>query len=61
MGTVGKDKFTGKNVQEWTKALESSGKKFEEVEITAALSACLAVKDDEEVVRLPLWVVWIII
>ncbi|KAI9316735.1 FACT complex subunit-domain-containing protein [Dichotomocladium elegans] len=49
VGTVGKDKFTGKNVQEWNTALEKSGKKFEEVEITAALSACLAVKDEDEV------------
>ncbi|KAI8148314.1 FACT complex subunit-domain-containing protein [Fennellomyces sp. T-0311] len=49
VGVVEKDKFTGKNIDEWKKALESAGKSFESVDITAALSACLAVKDEDEV------------
>lgn len=50
VGFLVKDRPTGKNVDEWTKALEKSGKKYEEVDIGPALSACLAVKDEEEVV-----------
>ncbi|KAI9495094.1 FACT complex subunit-domain-containing protein [Zychaea mexicana] len=49
VGVVEKDKFTGKNVDEWKKAFESSGKSFENVDITAALSACFAVKDEDEI------------
>ncbi|KAI7872577.1 FACT complex subunit-domain-containing protein [Spinellus fusiger] len=49
VGVVAKDNFKGKNVDEWTKALETSGKKFETIDIGTAISACLAVKDEEEV------------
>ncbi|KAI7860506.1 FACT complex subunit-domain-containing protein [Circinella umbellata] len=49
VGVVEKDKFTGKNVDEWKKALQASGKSFENVDITPALSACFAVKDEEEI------------
>ncbi|KAG0173480.1 FACT complex subunit spt16 [Apophysomyces sp. BC1015] len=49
VGTIVKDNFEGKNVDEWKQALSSSGKSFESVDIAPAISACLAVKDEEEV------------
>lgn len=54
---MAKDKFKGKNIDEWNKAIEATGVKYEEIDIAPALSACLAVKDEEEVVMYPLlWV-----
>ncbi|KAI8060590.1 FACT complex subunit-domain-containing protein [Gongronella butleri] len=41
-----KDAFSGKNISEWQSAL--GDQKFEDFDVTPALAACLAVKDDEE-------------
>ncbi|KAI8393680.1 FACT complex subunit-domain-containing protein [Radiomyces spectabilis] len=49
VGVIVKDKFKGKNVDEWNRAWKQAGKSFEEVDIAPAVSACLAVKDEEEV------------
>lgn len=53
VGTLPKDKFTGKIIDEWKKALENSNKKIEEVDVSAGIASVLAVKDEEEVVSLP--------
>lgn len=45
-----KDKFKGKNIDEWQKACSKYNKNYEEVDISAAVSACLAEKDEEEIV-----------
>lgn len=50
MGVFVKDKFKGKNIDEWQKACTKYNKNYEEVDISAAISACLAEKDEEEVV-----------
>ncbi|CAO3594139.1 unnamed protein product [Absidia cylindrospora] len=49
VGIIAKDRYKGSVVDEWTKALSTSGKSYEEVDIAPAISACIAVKDDEEV------------
>ncbi|CAO3587831.1 unnamed protein product [Absidia cylindrospora] len=48
VGIIVKDRYEGRLVDEWTKALSNSRKQYEEVDITPAISACIAVKDDEE-------------
>ncbi|ORZ24132.1 FACT complex subunit-domain-containing protein [Absidia repens] len=49
VGIIAKDRYKGNVVDEWTKALAASGKSYEEVDIAPAISACIAVKDEEEV------------
>ncbi|RUS30293.1 hypothetical protein BC938DRAFT_479592 [Jimgerdemannia flammicorona] len=49
IGTLPKDKFAGKIIDEWKKALESADKKIEEVDVSAGIASVLAIKDDEEV------------
>ena len=51
VGTLAKEVPTGKVVEEWKKALEASGKPIETVDISVGLSALMAVKDEEELVR----------
>jgi nucleosome binding factor SPN SPT16 subunit len=51
VGVVVKDKFVGKNVEEWKKACTKYDNSFEEVDVSAALASCLAIKDDEEGVK----------
>ncbi|KAI8890085.1 SPT16-domain-containing protein [Backusella circina FSU 941] len=49
VGVVVKDKFIGKNVEEWKKACAKYDSSFEEHDISAAIASCLATKDEEEV------------
>ncbi|KIO31093.1 hypothetical protein M407DRAFT_19971 [Tulasnella calospora MUT 4182] len=48
IGTLTKEQHTGRLVDEWKNALDASNHKFDNVDISAALSACMAVKDSEE-------------
>ncbi|KAI8089405.1 FACT complex subunit-domain-containing protein [Halteromyces radiatus] len=48
VGVIVKDRYKGNVVDEWTKVLSNSGKSYEQVDIAPAISACIAVKDDEE-------------
>ncbi|KAG2196503.1 hypothetical protein INT47_012797 [Mucor saturninus] len=48
VGVFVKDKTTGKNVEEWKKACTKYNKNFEEVDVSVAISTCLAEKDEEE-------------
>jgi nucleosome binding factor SPN SPT16 subunit len=50
IGTLLKDKHTGKMVDEWNKALDDSAEKPELVDMAQAVSTLMAVKDDEELV-----------
>lgn len=50
VGVVVKDKFSGKNIEEWKKACETFKKNYEEIDISTAIGVCLAEKDEEEVV-----------
>ncbi|CEG70970.1 hypothetical protein RMATCC62417_06776 [Rhizopus microsporus] len=49
VGVVVKDKFSGKNIEEWKKACETFKKNYEEIDISTAIGVCLAEKDEEEV------------
>ncbi|KAI9304410.1 FACT complex subunit-domain-containing protein [Cunninghamella echinulata] len=49
VGILAKDIYKGKNVDEWNKAVSKAKKSYEEVDITQAISACLASKDEEEI------------
>ncbi|KAI8062799.1 FACT complex subunit-domain-containing protein [Gilbertella persicaria] len=49
VGVFVKDKFKGKNINEWQKATTKYNKNYEEVDVSAGISACLAEKDEEEV------------
>lgn len=55
VGTLPKDKMAGKFVTEWATVLTGSGKDIKEIDAAPGLSALLAVKDAEELVR-PCWV-----
>ncbi|GAA5811471.1 hypothetical protein MFLAVUS_004908 [Mucor flavus] len=48
VGVFVKDKTTGKNIEEWKKACAKYNKNFEEVDVSVAISTCLAEKDEEE-------------
>ncbi|KAH9951270.1 FACT complex subunit SPT16 [Amylocystis lapponica] len=48
VGTLMKEKHSGKFVDEWTKALEGAAKKPNVVDMSAAVSAFMAVKDEDE-------------
>ncbi|KAG8901329.1 FACT complex subunit spt16 [Tulasnella sp. 403] len=48
IGTLTKEQHTGRLVDEWKVALDASNHKFDSVDISASLSTCMAVKDQEE-------------
>lgn len=48
VGVFVKDKTSGKNVEEWKKACTKYNKNYEEIDVSVAISACLAEKDEEE-------------
>ncbi|KAG8920577.1 FACT complex subunit spt16 [Tulasnella sp. 417] len=48
IGTLTKEQHTGRLVDEWKTAVDASNHKFDNVDVSAALSACMAVKDAEE-------------
>ena len=50
VGHLAKESPTGKLISEWKTALDAANSKPELVDITPAISAILAVKDDEELV-----------
>lgn len=54
VGHVVKDVPSGKFAEDWNKAADALSQKPEMVDITLAISAVLAVKDEEELVRLDL-------
>ncbi|KAI8987435.1 FACT complex subunit-domain-containing protein [Mycotypha africana] len=49
VGVFVKDKFKGKNIDEWQKACVKYNKDYEEADVSVAISACLAEKDEEEI------------
>jgi nucleosome binding factor SPN SPT16 subunit len=51
IGTLTKEAPRGKVIDEWNKALDAAEKKPELIDVAPAISALLAVKDDEELVR----------
>lgn len=53
VGTLPKDKMVGKFVTEWTSYVAEAGVDMKEVDAGPGVSALLAVKDDEELVRSP--------
>jgi nucleosome binding factor SPN SPT16 subunit len=57
VGTLPKDKFTGKFVEEWEAFLTSSGTSFKTVDVSAALAGVMARKEEDEIVRssCPVW------
>lgn len=48
VGTLLKDNYTGKMVDEWNKTVDDSSEKPELVDMTPAVSTFMAVKDQEE-------------
>jgi nucleosome binding factor SPN SPT16 subunit len=48
IGTLSKETYAGKLIDEWNNALEASNQKPEVVDIAASISTFMAVKDDEE-------------
>ena len=51
VGALVKEEGSGKLVDEWRKAVDSSNSKPEQKDIASAISTLLAVKDEEELVR----------
>ena len=51
VGTLPKDKMAGKFVTEWQNLLQSAQVDFKEIDVAAGVSALLAAKDSEELVR----------
>jgi nucleosome binding factor SPN SPT16 subunit len=51
IGSLSKETYAGKLIDEWNNALTSSNKKPEVVDIASAISTFMSVKDDEELVR----------
>ncbi|KAM0747180.1 FACT complex component Spt16, partial [Meredithblackwellia eburnea MCA 4105] len=49
IGTLPKDKMSGKFVTEWNEFVKESGKDFKELDAAMGVSVLLAVKDDEEI------------
>lgn len=50
IGTLSKENYAGKLIDEWNSALAASDKKPEVVDIAPSISTFMAVKDDEELV-----------
>jgi nucleosome binding factor SPN SPT16 subunit len=48
VGTLSKEAYAGKLIDEWNNALGASDKKPEVVDIASSISTFMAVKDDEE-------------
>jgi Xaa-Pro aminopeptidase len=53
VGTLPKDTTTGPFADDWKRTFSEISKEVEEVDITPALSSAFAIKDPEELVRLP--------
>jgi nucleosome binding factor SPN SPT16 subunit len=53
VGTLPKDKFTGKFVDEWEAFLASSGTSFDTVDVASSLAGVMACKEDDEIVCRP--------
>lgn len=53
VGTLVKEKHTGKMIDEWNAAVEGAATKPTVVDIASAISGFVAVKDEEEVVSAP--------
>ena len=51
IGSLSKETYAGKLIDEWNNALAGSDKKPEVVDIAPAISTFMSVKDDEELVR----------
>lgn len=51
IGSLGKETYAGKLIDEWNNALAVSEKKPEVVDIASAISTFMSVKDDDELVR----------
>ena len=51
IGSLSKETYAGKLIDEWNNALAASDKKPEVVDIASAISTFMSVKDDEELVR----------
>lgn len=51
IGSLSKETYAGKLIDEWNNALAASEKKPEVVDIASAISTFMSVKDDEELVR----------
>jgi len=49
VGSLVKEKHTGKMIDEWNAAVEGASKKPTVVDITSAISGFVAVKDEEEI------------
>jgi len=52
IGTLSKETYAGKLIDEWNNVLAASDKKPEMVDIAPSISTFMAVKDDEELVSL---------
>lgn len=52
VGTLSKEAHTGKLIDEWSKLIAEAETKPELVDMSLAVSAIMAVKDEEELVRL---------
>jgi hypothetical protein len=50
IGTLSKETYAGKLIDEWNNALAASNTKPEMVDIAASISTFMSVKDDEELV-----------
>jgi nucleosome binding factor SPN SPT16 subunit len=48
IGTLSKETYAGKLIDEWNNALAASNNKPEVVDIAASISTFMSVKDDEE-------------
>jgi len=53
VGTLVKEKHTGKMISEWNAAVEGSATKPTVVDIASAISGFVAVKDEEEIASTP--------
>lgn len=51
VGSLTKEQHTGRLVDDWKAALDASSHKFDTVDVSISLSACMAVKDNDEMVR----------
>jgi nucleosome binding factor SPN SPT16 subunit len=50
IGTLSKETYAGKLIDEWNNALAAANQKPEVVDIAASISTFMSVKDDEELV-----------
>lgn len=56
IGTLSKEAYAGKLIDEWNNALAASDKKPEVVDIASSISTFMAVKDDDELASHPFYV-----